>query len=336
MKKFDKHFFEKNQDILLKVANNWFSRWFLGIKKLPKGIKKNTFIDISPNSLTWSEGEQKKTVLYTKNKFAEALALNLKPVCYIQQYDGTYRLRLSPVAILFFALLTPLFPKFTGLAFIGTTSTFFSTAGAVSPCDGQIINAPGSSNWATVRDATAGTTADASDTQAVPYVRLNGGQYTVGRQFVNVDSSAIPDTDSISSAVYKAYAELVVDSEASAYSYVVAVAATPAGTNTVVTGDFDQVGASAWSNNLNLSAITTSALNGITFNATGIAGISKTGITSFALRVGNDFENVAPVVSGFTEAVFTSADGAANDPYLEVVHAAPVTATGSTGMLMGI
>ena len=95
---FDKQFFEKNQKVLLFIANKKYLRWILGIGKVFKEIKISDFrIDkITPSSLHGKIGtvikgkgkykyrEEWKAYIYSVPLFAENLAYNLSPFSYLQ------------------------------------------------------------------------------------------------------------------------------------------------------------------------------------------------------------------------------------------------------------
>ena len=192
-----------------------------------------------------------------------------------------------------------------------TTSTFYPSSDtsiyALDP------------TWAGARGALTGTLRAG----AISYLQESdaGVNYVIERYFATLDTAAIPDTDAISSATLSVY--------------VVGLPGTPERTiraydsthsDTVVADDFDLRGSNLWSSNsIVRTTATLNAYNDLTFNATGIAGINKTGNTKLSI-VGNlDAANTDPgdevddpciSFSNSTEA------GTAQDPKLVVVHAA--------------
>ena len=64
------------------------------------------------------------------------------------------------------------------------------------------------------------------------------------------------------------------------------VSATPAGTANVVVGDYNKLGTTSFGNASSISALSTAAYTVITLNASGIAAINKTGVTSLGLKLG--------------------------------------------------
>lgn len=200
-----------------------------------------------------------------------------------------------------------------------TTSTFNSVSGATSPCDGSCINAPGSSSWATVQGASAGTSASAVDTNGNPYTRLSGANYSISRPIWNFDTSDIPDSDIISSATFSVYVESTNIGDADANAFIRLTTATPASTSDVVTGDFDQAGSTTLGTDKTISSITSSAYADWALNAAGISHISKTGVTSFATREGHDVNN-DPITTGWNYIIDRAADSAGGTPPKLVVE----------------
>lgn len=304
-----KQFFKKNQKVLLQIANNPYTKWILGLDKIPY-FGRN--IDgITPNSLHLIKSSTEvETIFYQKEIFAQHLSKNIFAFDYFQSKVGQFKL-VNNIPELFI-----------------TSTDFNPHSGAVSPCDGEVTSSPGSHTWATVRDAASGTAHNSSDAQQTPYSRDTGTAFVINRTIVNFDTSAIGSTPTISSAEYHAYCE-GNDNGDSVNNYITLVASTPAATSDVANSDFSQVGTTEFVTHILTTGLTVGSMNTFTFNGSGIAAINKTGVSSFALREGHDFSNT-PITSGFwTYAVFTSADGASNFPFLRVVYSVPSTTNAS-------
>jgi hypothetical protein len=152
------------------------------------------------------------------------------------------------------------------------------------------------------------------------------GQWLRMYRWVNgFDTSSIPDTDTVSSATYNLYSRTT----GSAFAQSVVVDhPTPASPSALVVGDYNISG--RWdsveqaTSRIPLTTWTAGEqYRTFTLNSTGLANISKTGITFLGLRLSGDFDNVEPTWASSATAdagLYDSAqDGVNKDPYLEVV-----------------
>lgn len=196
-----------------------------------------------------------------------------------------------------------------------TTSTFYPISGDA------VIQGAANATWSTARDATTGTLQPAS-TEGYTMARLNGANYQVWRTFQNFDTSAIPDTDTVSSAISSVYG---LASNAPSGKHHGVYDSTAA--DTVVADDFNNGGTTAYSDSPYLdSSFSTSGYNDMTWNATGRGAVSKTGNTKISLRqVENDVANSAPSANQFLNFYNSSQAGTTNDPKLTIVHEAAAT-----------
>jgi hypothetical protein len=241
-----------------------------------------------------------------------------------------------------------------------TTSTFYPDANAESTSvDGNVQRAGVQEAFATIV-AGAGTTVQDADpvdgtTNLLEGVRARFGAADpnfsrVGRDIFLFDTSAIPDTDTISSATFSMYGAGSLEQTAiNATDRVMhIVATTPASNTALAAADYGQFGTTSFGSfdpGASFASWAT-AYNDFTVNATGLANISKTGITKFGVRLYADM--VGSWTSGWGGLGATSdsrlycqyADtaGTANDPKLVVVHSgAAVTAyPGGSFLLMGV
>jgi hypothetical protein len=207
-----------------------------------------------------------------------------------------------------------------------TVSTFYPDPHPESTSmDGEVsVQFGGPWDFSSLRGQGAGDSADAGS--SLMTVFLSAGSVEdewsqLGRALILFDTSALPNGDAISAAVFGYYAHSKNDDFSDTLQL---VGSSPASNNSIDVEDYDEVGAVAYGSAVSLSAITTSAMNTITLNATGRAAISLTGVSKFALRCGKDFNNDSTwLESGFNSVVLRSADesGTATDPYLEVTHA---------------
>ena len=189
--------------------------------------------------------------------------------------------------------------------------------------DGTVSRAGVSEGWGTIR-AGAGTAAD--DLTASPTVALrvfSAGTTPNYQEFMRIitlfDSSSLPDGTTITSATY----ELFLQSFNFTAGYPLVsrvVTTTPASNTALVAGDYGQLGTVAQAPDKTEADLTTGAFNAWTLNAIGRDNISKTGITKFGIREGNDADNVDPGYPGNNVDDRWSCDFAesTNDPKLVV------------------
>jgi len=185
------------------------------------------------------------------------------------------------------------------------------------------------STWNAAHDATTGDVGVDDNTSLVARATGGGGSVrSIVRAAILFDTSALPDTDVISSANIQCYAISKIDTENDANSYLTIVTSNLASNTAVGTADYDAIGdaidnPTKQSDDVDLTDITTSSYNTWTLNATGRGNISKTGISKFGMREGHDI--VDDPIGGENQIVMASADTAdtTSDPKLVVTHAAP-------------
>lgn len=215
-----------------------------------------------------------------------------------------------------------------------TTDTFYPVAGANSPCDGYVRRSGVDEDWATIR-AAAGNAAGVSDTQIYGtgfYFSTTANHLAaLYKAIYNFLTDAI-GTDSIISAVFSLYGYQKADEKpmTTPPDYNVYVA-TPAATNNLATGDFQQIGSTPLCDTpVSFSAFSIVAYNDFVLNAAGIANINKTGVSSFGTRSANyDVANVDPTSDWASDCIegirVYFADNGSNKPKLVVVHSAVVS-----------
>lgn len=192
--------------------------------------------------------------------------------------------------------------------------------------DGSITRNTGSDEtWATIHDATDGTSVEPSavDGGCQIYAETEPNYRAIVRSAYLFDTSALPDNAVISDAVYSNYGELKGHA---VWSPTVNVfASTPASNTDLVIGDYDQFGVTGFSTSQAISTLSITGYNDWTLNASGLAAISKTGITKLALReAAYDAPNSAPGGTGNVYyAGYYSEQGAGFKPKLVVTYTVP-------------
>ena len=148
------------------------------------------------------------------------------------------------------------------------------------------------------------------------------------RYIATLDASALDDAATINSAVWSVYGEAKRD-PATATPIINLYGSTPAANNDLAGSDKANVGSTAYATQIAWASLSTGAYNDFTLNATGLAAISKTGITKFAMReVTYDVGSTNPAFStNETAFEIRSADytGTGSDPKLVIDYIADIT-----------
>lgn len=319
---FDEQWFKRNQKILLWFANSFFGKMVFRYKKMGLELEKGVPITkITPNSVAqyiWFQGRiQIREHFFVHNDYALKLRFWLYPIWFTMHcWDLLIANRFAPQLNFGFDTLT--------VNPVGSSS---------SPCDGYVGIFGGSySTWAQIHDPSAGSTVDVSS--SVEYfarMRINPDPNwnSLVRSIFNFDTSALTAGATISASVFSLYITSRANQLGSTESSYNIFASTPAGTDNIVTGDYDQFGTTGYATARAYSAITTSAYNDWTENGTGIAAINKTGITTIGFRESQyDAPNVDINKSGNgnkeNNVQGNYADNASNKPKLVITYT-PVT-----------
>ena len=215
-----------------------------------------------------------------------------------------------------------------------TTSTFYPAAGVASPIDGMVYDSGADRSWATlIAAAGSGVDITSSDYYYAYFESLGGTNlwYVLIRTIITFDTSSIPDTDTIESAVLSIFGTGKADPTTNTPNLDIYIS-TPANTNDLVAGDYAQLGSTSQTGSpITYANWSTIAYNDFTFSATGRGNISKTGISKFGARNANyDVAAAAPTWASGGNTTYLrgyTADqaGTANDPKLVVVHSAAAT-----------
>ncbi len=224
----------------------------------------------------------------------------------------------------------------TSYIYATTTTRFFSTSG-----DGFVTSGPANGTWAVQHDNATGT--------AVSYTSTTGevgvyddtptanSQRKIRRMFLSFNTSAIPDTATVTSATLGLRATSVTNQFNDGKNYLNVHKGTQANTTSLVTSDIDNCGALTnpikGATDKTISTFSTSGYSTMPLNTTAVSWVSATTTTKLCLREGHDAENIRP--SGLTLTAKSSRvtfrqsqyTGTGSDPYLDVTY---VTATAST------
>jgi len=121
------------------------------------------------------------------------------------------------------------------------------------------------------------------------------GAYGISRVGLGFNTSSIPDTATITAAKIQLYPTSIIGNADTTSANVVSFA--PADPSNMVSADYTRTkwGTAKWGSiTLATLAANLNVYNDITLDANGIANISKTGITTFGIRIARDTDNSAP------------------------------------------
>lgn len=216
-----------------------------------------------------------------------------------------------------------------------TTSTFYPDPNVESTSvDGHAFYDAGSGTFATFRAATANVVSDSAATVQATILATSAStdNYNdMGWGMFLFDTSAIPDTDTISSATISLWPTFVQNEHSANLVIGMTSGSWPASNTAIAAGDYQ--GAFT---NVTTEVITRVSIGSIAtgtyqnFALTNLTLLSKTGVSKFGTTDHYVFDNTAPtwVASKTSQLIITSADTAdtTSDPKLVVVHAAASTA----------
>jgi hypothetical protein len=187
--------------------------------------------------------------------------------------------------------------------------------------------------WGTLR---VGAGTGSADSSADDYYVEIGNDTTVNwrilfRSIFLFDTSSIPDTDIISAGTLSLRGNSKSDGVSITPDLNI-YASTPASNTAIANADYNQTGGSsptAFSTAVTYAGFSTSGYTDFALNASGLAAISKTGVSKFSARNANyDAANSAPTNPGaatvsILQGYFADQSGTTSDPKLVVTHAAP-------------
>jgi hypothetical protein len=206
-----------------------------------------------------------------------------------------------------------------------TTDTYYPQSGeggANTTTDGLQDTDTTSVSWATAIASGGGRSFDTVVTDPFIFWRDGTSANTfryVRRSGFTFDTSAIADADNIDSATFTLVGTDKADPVSNTPNINVYTFA-PANAADFVAGDFDSYGSTALSTTISYASWNTAGSNNFALNSTGLAEVSKTGVTKLGAS--------APTYGGSgsdTSLVGDWADegaGTTNDPKLVVVHTA--------------
>lgn len=210
-----------------------------------------------------------------------------------------------------------------------TTSTFYPDANPeTSSVDGWTDRVVTNESWTTIRGGAGNSSSDSQANPAAPYVNTGNSTNTydqVRRAIYVFDTSAIPDTDTVSASTLSLYYSGSLDNID--MNYVVTVGFTGSATAIANTDHILNAGAALASDtNLDGDSVTTGTYTDWVLNSTGIGEVDVAGVSKYTNQFGYDQSDTAPTwvnnVESYVLPQQAETSGSTQDPKLVVEHAA--------------
>ena len=214
-----------------------------------------------------------------------------------------------------------------------TVSTFYPDPNVESTSvDGMVEQDSTAADFTAIRNAAGTLSRDnsADDTAArleSSNINADGFRWRAIRRGIYLfDTSAIDDADSIDSATLSLSGFAKSDA-LSATPDINIYSSAPASNTALAAGDYDSLGTTAFSTTITYASFDATNYNDFALNASGLAAITKTGVSKFGSRNANyDVADVDPpyvAVSNSSLDVDTAdTSGTTSDPKLVVTHTA--------------
>lgn len=312
---FGKEWFAKHQRKILWCLNapviGRISRWIL---RIDKDCPKAEIIDIKPNCYTirGEKEDEYTTDFRTHWKFAKRIYFAFRPMWWaMHTWDEIFADKYSPELSFGFDTLTA-YPD-TGNPGETTVDGFISRYSATGETFSTIVAGAGTS----VYDTSMQVRLTEHATTSSRYVRLH-------RAFCHYDTSSLTADSIISNVVLSLYLTKANSFASSPLTHI--IESTIISDNTLTTLDFVNTGSVDFGS-IAYDDLNSSVYNDFTLNESGIANVSKTGVSKFASKSSWDFTRTGPAWEGGKEFRLTISpadnEGTDNDPKLTVTYTLP-------------
>jgi hypothetical protein len=315
---FDAQWFSENQNTLLWLLNSsWFKKWFrwtLRIHDCKEPISK-----ITPSTYWFGVKQLPNGKVEVKidhrigNQFSKRMYYAFRPLWYLLHAIDTAVQRTITSEFSFgFDELTVK----TGAAYSSPNYDW----------DADLYNQV---NWAesglTWNDCITSANASSYSATAVRmycWATKDGGSYYCGRPMMRFYTASIPDEDYEITAAYVAiYIEAIVNNNNVTH---VIVSSNAAANDSLAASDYSTYGSTNYAS-IDGSSAAASQYNNINLNSTGLAAISKTGLTKYGMRTSLDIGNVAPTSDNYLQIKSCDYWGTDYAPKLVVTYVLPST-----------
>lgn len=211
-----------------------------------------------------------------------------------------------------------------------TTTTYPDPDLETTTVDGQVNSSTTAGSWQARRDDTNGSVAvDNGTGYPAVYTRTSGSNVNlIVRGYALFDTSSIPDTDTIDNATLSQYFTSISDAHG-LFSSVVEVST--ASNTAIATTDYNIANftLTKLTTDIDITSLSSGAYTDRALNASGLAMVNKTGVTSFGFLSAAEVDNSAPTLdsSATCNATMAAAEasGTTTDPKFAVVHSGGTT-----------
>lgn len=307
--------FEKHQNILLKLINNKLVRFLLGVEKMGHRLKGITVEKITPYSVRYVVNIKGNKVKFKEQFFTRP----------------EYAIKTAKFLSFFIPFTSVPYPSGNlqfNFRFGYTTLTTYSN-GSSDPVDGYSYNLTTTSSFSTLRGGNGNGSSNGSSCDSYLHNNNNNTQWQIlVRGKYCFDTSSIATGNTISSATLSLYPRKTAADDFNCANALYIVAAGGNAT-TCANGDYQAIGSTSFGSK-SYASWNNSGYNDISLNASGISAINKgTGARSnFAGRFTADYDGTtSPTnVAGdkYSGYYIVSASTGSNKPRLVVEHTAIV------------
>lgn len=322
---FNKEFFERHQRKLLWLLNNKFtSRWFKWVLRIRKDdVGYDREIEwVKPNAYAVKGNKPGELIadFRTHPKYGKRIYHAFKPIWWLMHFwDWLVADRVIPEWSFGFSTLT----------------AYPDPDPETTTVDGTVRRQAVDEVFSTLRNGAGNSSSDNSS----PNTAFNIVPSATTDQWARIDRFiCLFDTSSLTSGATISAASLSVYGVSKANDSSISpdmnvYASTPASNTALVNADFSQLGTTAFATAISYASIATGAYNDFSLNGTGLAAISKTGVSKFGIRNANyDVANSAPTWAAppaDNRLVISSAEEMATsqDPKLVVTYTTSIDVT---------
>lgn len=311
---FDAAWFKKHQRSLLFLLNTWpVLHWFRHVLRISPDLPSSTPITcVAPNRFeTQPEPGLIRAVIRTHWKYSKRMFFAFRPIWWAMHFwDWLIADRWCP-----------------SLSFGFVTLTAYPNPGAgTPPVDGWVryYESLGDS-WTVIHDASSGTSANVTDTQAYACAILNsiigtGGYWEqIQRGYFGFDTTSIVSGSVVTAETFSLYVTGKINSISETSMHV--CYAKPTGNSNLIVSDYSCYDASKSYGTITYASLATSSYNTWTCDATGRAEVVKPGYTWIGTLLNYDFTDTEPPGipgSCYVQSRFADYTGTTYDPYLTI------------------
>lgn len=208
---------------------------------------------------------------------------------------------------------------------VGGSATYYPDAAAADASVREVQ--AGGVNWATIIAAAGTSAVDLADYFPV-FIENHGGggdswTYNV-RGIYCFNTAALPDDCAVTAATLSIYGTAKLDNLSTSPDINI-YSSNPGDVTAIAAGDYDSLGSTAYCDTtITYASWNTTGYNDFIFNSTGLAAVSKTGVSTFGARevthdVGAVTPNIVAGVNSYLKGYFTE-QGAGFKPRLVVTY----------------